>query len=58
MISAFIKKHAKRLVKLTLAAIMVIPFFLYYAALNDINALIYVLLGAMGAVMLLVLKVG
>ena len=54
----FLKKYAKRLKNLTLAAMMIIPFFLYWAAINDMTGLIYVLLGAMGLSMLLALKVG
>lgn len=54
----FSKKHAKRLKNLTLAAMMGIPFFLYWAAINDLTGMVYALLGAMGLSMLLALKVG
>ena len=38
--------------------IMIIPFFLYWAAVNDLTGLVHVLLTAMGLSMLLALKVG
>jgi len=51
-------KTTKRLKNLTLAAILIVPFFLYYAAINDMNILVDVLLGVMGSAMLLAIKVG
>lgn len=55
---AFLKKYARQLRNLTLAMMMLIPFFLYWAAINDLTGLVYVLLSAMGLSMLLALKVG
>ena len=55
---SFFSKHARQLRNLTLVMIMVIPFFLYWAAMHDLTGLVYVLLTAMGLSMLLALKVG
>jgi hypothetical protein len=51
-------KHAKRLRNLILLAVMGIPFFLYFAALNEQGSLVYLGLGAMGLCMLVTMKVG
>ena len=55
---SFLTRHAASLRYLSLAAMMVIPFFLYFAAINGQGGLLKVLLGLMGVVMLLTMKVG
>ena len=56
--NTLLKKYARQLRNLTLVMMMIIPFFLYWAAMNDLTGLVYVLLSAMGFSMLLALKVG
>lgn len=56
--SDFFTKNAKLLKKVVLISFMIIPFFLYYAAIHDLNGLVYALLGLVGLSMLLALKVG
>jgi hypothetical protein len=51
-------KHSKRLRNLILLAVIGIPFFLYFAALNEQEGLVYLGLGAMGLCMLVTMKVG
>ena len=54
---AFLAKYAKWLKKITLLAVMGIPFLLYYAALSDRTGWVYLGLGAMGLFMLIAMKV-
>lgn len=54
----YFEKHASGLKYVSLLGLMVIPFFLYFAAVNDLNYLVTILLGLMGLSMLLALKVG
>ena len=56
--SPFWEKHGKRLKNWSLVAMIVIPFLLYWAALNDLNWLVNLLLGFMGLSMLAAMKVG
>ena len=55
---AYFEKRAKGLKYVSLSGMMVTPFFLYFAALNDLVVLVTILLGLMGLFMLLALKVG
>ena len=55
---AYFEKRAKGLKYVSLLGMMVTPFFLYFAALNDLVVLVTILLGLMGLFMLLALKVG
>jgi len=55
---SFFTKHATGLRYLSLAAMMIIPFFLYEAAINGQSGLLKVLLGLMGLAMLLTMKTG
>lgn len=45
---SFWESHVKRLKNWSLIAMIVIPFLLYWAALNDVNWLVNFLLGLMG----------
>lgn len=54
----YFQKRAKGLKYISLLGMMVTPFFLYFAALNNLNVLVIILLGLMGLFMLLALKVG
>jgi hypothetical protein len=56
-VKAYFEKRAKGLKYVSLLGMMVTPFFLYFAALNDLNVLVTILLGLMGLFMLLALKV-
>jgi hypothetical protein len=51
-------KNAKGLKYVSLLGMMVIPFFLYFAAVNDLTTWVTILMGLMGVSMLLALKVG
>jgi hypothetical protein len=57
-VKAYFEKRAKGLKYVSLSGMMVTPFFLYFAALNDLVVLVTILLGLMGLFMLLALKVG
>jgi len=57
-VKAYFEKRAKGLKYVSLLGMMVTPFFLYFAALNDLVVLVTILLGLMGLFMLLALKVG
>ncbi len=57
-LASFMSKHSKRLRNLILLAVIGIPFFLYFAALNEQEGLVYLGLGAMGLCMLVTMKVG
>jgi hypothetical protein len=57
-LKAYFEKHANGLKYVALSGMMVIPFFLYFAAVNDLTSLGTILLGLMGLSMLLALKVG
>ena len=52
------EKHGKALRNGCFVAMIVIPFLLYFAAMNDAMGLVYVLLGLMGLSMLTAMKVG
>lgn len=53
-----IKKYQKQLRLLVLVSIMVIPFGLYYAAINDMTTVVNGLLGGMGLSMIIALIIG
>ena len=55
---AYFEKRAKGLKYVSLLGMMVTPFFLYFAAVNDLTTWVTSLLGLMGVSMLLALKVG
>ena len=55
---AYFEKRAKGLKYVSLLGMMVTPFFLYFAAVNDLTTWVTILLGLMGVSMLLALKVG
>ena len=55
---SFWKNHAKGLRNLSLIAMILIPFLLYWAALKDIDWLVNTLLGLMGLSMFSAMKVG
>jgi len=57
-VKAYFEKRAKGLKYVSLLGMMVTPFFLYFAAVNDLNVLVTILMGLMGLFMLLALKVG
>jgi len=57
-LKVYFQKRAKGLKYISLLGMMVTPFFLYFAALNNLNVLVIILLGLMGLFMLLALKVG
>ena len=54
----YLKKHTNGFKYVSLLGMMVIPFFLYFAAVNDLIFLVIIFLGLMGLSMLLALKVG
>ena len=54
----YFEKRVKGLKYISLLGMMATPFFLYFAALNNLNVLVIILLGLMGLFMLLALKVG
>ena len=54
----FFTKHATGLRYFSLAAMMIIPFLLYFVAKSGGEVAVIGLLGLMGAVMLLTMKVG
>jgi hypothetical protein len=57
-LKTYFEKHASGFKYVSLLGLMVIPFFLYFAAVNDLTYLVTILLGLMGLSMLLALKVG
>jgi len=57
-LKAYLKKHANGFKYVSLLGMMVIPFFLYFAAIYELIPLVIILLGLMGLSMLLALKVG
>jgi len=57
-VKAYFEKRAKGLKYVSLLGMMVTPFFLYFAAVNDLTTWVTILLGLMGVSMLLALKVG
>jgi hypothetical protein len=54
----FLQKHAKGLKYASLIAMLIVPFLLYPAARNDISWAVNLLLGLMGASMLVAMKIG
>ena len=54
----FLQKHAKGLKYASLIAMLTLPFLLYAAARSDILWAVNLLLGLMGASMLIAMKVG
>ena len=54
----FLKKHGGRLRNICVPVMLVVPFFLYHAALGGSVALVYFLLGIMGVTMLAAMKIG
>jgi hypothetical protein len=57
-VKAYFEKRGKGSKYVSLLGMIVTPFFLYFAALNDFNVLVTIFLGLMGLFMLLALKVG
>jgi hypothetical protein len=57
-VKGYFEKRAKGLKYVSLLGMMVIPFFLYFAAVNDLTTWVTILMGLMGVSMLLALKVG
>jgi hypothetical protein len=54
----FLQKHSKGLKYASLLAMLTVPFLLYPAARSDISWAVNLLLGLMGASMLVAMKVG
>ena len=54
----FLQKHAKGLKYASLIAMLIVPFLLYSAARSDIPWAVNLLLGLMGASMLVAMKIG
>jgi hypothetical protein len=54
----FLKKHSKGLKYASLITMLTVPFLLYSAARSDISWAVNLLLGLMGASMLVAMKIG
>jgi hypothetical protein len=54
----FLQKHSKGLKYASLIAMLIVPFLLYSAARSDISWAVNLLLGLMGASMLVAMKIG
>ena len=54
----FLQKHGKGLKYASLIAMIIVPFLLYSAARSDIPWAVNLLLGLMGASMLVAMKIG
>ena len=54
----FLQKHTKGLKYASLIAMITLPFLLYSAARSDISWAVNLLLGLMGASMLVAMKIG
>lgn len=54
----FFKKHGARLKSIALTLMLIIPYFLYQAAMNDFTRLLNLFLGLMVVNMLFVMKKG
>jgi hypothetical protein len=54
----FLQKHAKGLKYASLIVMLIVPFLLYSAARSDIAWAVNLLLGLMGASMLVAMKIG
>jgi uncharacterized membrane protein YraQ (UPF0718 family) len=54
----FLQKHAKGLKYASLIVMLIVPFLLYSAARSDIPWAVNLLLGLMGASMLVAMKIG
>jgi uncharacterized membrane protein YraQ (UPF0718 family) len=54
----FLQKHAKGLKYASLIVMLIVPFLLYSAARSDIPWAVNLLVGLMGASMLVAMKIG
>ena len=54
----FLQKHSKGLKYASLIAMLIVPFLLYSVAHSDISWAVNLLLGLMGASMLVAMKIG
>ena len=58
MMKQFLQKHTKGLKYASLIAMLMVPFLLYSAARSDTLWAVNLLLGSMGASMLVAMKIG
>jgi hypothetical protein len=58
MMNSFFQKYGGRLKNFSFVIMMIIPVFLYFAAIHNFGMAVHILLGLMIANMLLAMKVG